>query len=147
MTSLILVLALAQSHVYRWEDSHGTVHFSANPSERPKGTPIEVFELGPIEKNGLMPDPEPVVGPFTRSQWRAKFAEIVGRRAELRAANGLTTRRCNPRTVEVTAPGQGPTQTQMFIHDCPLSVQCSKARDMYSSAVQLRPKAADQSGV
>ena len=124
MTTLLLILALAQAPLYRWEDSGGTVHFSAERSSIPPGVRVEVLELGPIEKNGLMPAPEPVLGPYSRPEWRAKFAELNARRLTLSHTSRRTTRQCQDRNAQVTVPGRGPTQTQVFIHDCPASVAC-----------------------
>lgn len=126
MTPLILVFALSQSPLYRWEDPGGSVHFSADHSEVPKGVKAEVIEVGPPEKNGLMPAPEPVRGPYSRPEWRAKFTELRERRLRLSAASGLTSRQCRDRTVEVTVEGRGPTQTQVFIRDCPPNLACDR---------------------
>lgn len=117
MQWLVLITVLGQNPVFSWQDARGESHFSDDRSAVPKGVKVEVMPSRPREINGLMPPPEPMCGPLTKSQWHARFEAVHERRRQLMRSN-VTSRTCTNRTVEVTVAGAPAHQQQVSVSPC-----------------------------
>ena len=108
---------LAAVPMLKWEDAQG-VHFTDDRRLIPAGARVEVVTSTPVERNGLMPPPEPVRGPFKESEWRKRFADLRERRQQVMSGRGLVSRQCHDRAVELSVTPVVPAQMLVTVHDC-----------------------------
>jgi hypothetical protein len=80
---LLLLAPAAAAQVYKWTDSHGTVHYSETPP--PQGTPFKRITLTGTVESAPRPAPSPATEPAPQPQPEAQpaMADTPENRAKL----------------------------------------------------------------